>query len=95
MAGKVVGKIVGFSPQGSLLTDITREQLSHAPRDERFSVRCDEHETTCLFEGPHDQPPSTLIAVINDSGRLELEIVGDSARLMLGVSLGEPVEATW
>ena len=95
MSARLTGKIVGYSPQGSLITDITREQLAGAPRDERFCIRCDEHETNCLFDVDHQQPPSTLIAVINTEGRLELEIVGDSAKIMLGVPLGEPVEVVW
>ena len=95
MPGKVVGKVVAFSAQGNLVTDISKEQLQHAPRDERFSVRCDEHETNCLFDVDHAQPAATFIAVINASGRLELEIVGDSAKLMLGVPVGESVEVRW
>jgi S-adenosylmethionine hydrolase len=93
--GKVVGKVVAFSDQGNLVTDISAEQLSSAPRDERLVVRCDEHETYCLFETGHQQPESTLIAVLNTRGRLELEIVGESAKLMLGVPLGEIVEVCW
>jgi S-adenosylmethionine hydrolase len=93
--GKVHGKVVAFSDQGNLVTDITAAQLADAPRDERLTVRCDEHETNCLFESGHQQPDSTLIAVIGASARLELEIVGDSAKLMLGVPLGEKVEVTW
>jgi S-adenosylmethionine hydrolase len=93
--GKVVGKVVAFSDQGNLVTDISAEQLAGAPRDERLVVRCDEHETNCLFEAGHQQPGSTLIAVLNARGQLELEIVGESAKLMLGVPLGEVVEVCW
>ena len=95
MSGKIIGKVVTFSDQGNLVTDISAEQLQHAPRDARFSVRCDEHETNCLFDVGHNQPAATLIAVISSSGRLELEIVGESAKLMLGVPLGEAVEVRW
>ena len=95
MSGKIIGKVVAFSEQGNLVTDISSEQLQYAPRDDRFSVICDEHETICLFDAKHDQPAATLIAVISSGGRLELEIVGDSAKLMLGVPLGEAVEVRW
>ena len=95
VAGKVVGKVVAFSDQGNLITDISGEQLEHAPRDERLVVRCDEHETNCLFDAGHQQPAATLIALISSRGQLELEIVGDSAKLMLGVPLGEMVEVRW
>jgi S-adenosylmethionine hydrolase len=93
--GRVLGKVVGFSEQGNLETDISVDQLAHAPRDDRFCIRCDEHETNCLFDARHEQPAGTLIAIISDRGRLELEIVGDSAKLMLGVPLGEAVEVRW
>lgn len=95
MAGRIVGKVVAFSDQGNLVTDISSDQLEHAPRDERLMVRCDEHETNCLFENGHQQPAATLIALLNAKGNLELEIVGDSAKLMLGVPVGEAVEVRW
>ncbi|MGE3780927.1 MAG: SAM hydroxide adenosyltransferase, partial [Pirellulaceae bacterium] len=84
-----------FSGQGNLVTSISAEQLAGAPRDERLMVRCDEHETNGVFDAGHAQPASTLIAVLNGDGQLELEIVGDSAKLMLGVPLGEAVEVRW
>ncbi len=95
MPGQIVGKIVAFSQQGNLVSDITAEQLCDAPRDESVVIRCDEHETNCLFEREHQQPDTTLIAILGSSGRLELEIVGDSAKTMLGVPLGEPIEVCW
>jgi S-adenosylmethionine hydrolase len=93
--GQIVGKIVAFSPQGNLVSDISVDSLQNAPRDERILIRCDEHETNCLFESGHNQPEATLIAILGSSGRLELEIVGDSAKIMLGVPLGEAIEVRW
>ena len=95
MPGQVIGKIVAFSQQGNLVSDITADQLRQAPRDETVVIRCDEHETNCLFDSEHHQPESTLIALLGSSGRLELEIVGDSAKIMLGVPLGETIEVRW
>lgn len=95
MPGQIVGKIVAFSSQGNLVSDIATDQLENAPRHEGVVVRCDEHETNGLFNTDHKQPESTLIAVLGSSGKLELEIVGDSARIMLGVSLGERIEVHW
>lgn len=95
MSGRVLGKVVAFSEQGNLVTDISLKQLLHAPRDERLSVRCDEHETNCLFDAKHQQPAATLIALINSRGILELEVVGDNAKMMLGVPVGETVEVRW
>ena len=37
----------------------------------------------------------TLLAVVGSNGQLELEIVGDSAKLMLGVRVGEKVVVKW
>ena len=95
MPGQVVGKIVAFSQQGNLVSDISADQLHQAPRDESVVIRCDEHETNGLFDGVHNQPEATLIARIGPSGKLELEIVGDSAKIMLGVPLGETITVQW
>lgn len=95
MSGRVDGTVVSISGSGNLVTDITAEQLSDVPRDDQVTVRCDEHETLGIFEIGHVQPAFTLIALIGASGCLELEIVTDSAEIMLGVSAGEKVEVCW
>lgn len=95
MPGQIVGKITAYSPDGSLISDITAEQLRSAPRGEQVAISCDEHETNGIFEGEHQQPPFTLIALIGADGKLRLEIVGDSARMMLGVVLGEVITVRW
>ena len=58
-------------------------------------VSCDEHETTGIFGLDHGQPEMTLLAVIGESGNLELAIVGESARIMLGIDVGEKVVVSW
>lgn len=95
MAGRVEGKVVGIGESGNLITDITADQLEPVPRDDGVTIRCDEHETLGIFERDHGQPLSTLIAILRDRGCLELEIVGDSAKIMLGVPIGEKVEVHW
>lgn len=95
MSGQIVGKIVGFSQQGNLISDITADRLKQAPHNESVVIRCDEHETNGLFERDHRQPAATLIAIIGSGGCLELEIVGDSAKIMLGVPIGESIEVRW
>ena len=62
---------------------------------ERQAVHIRHGETQGLFEAGHDQPESTLIAVIGESGCLEIEIVGVSASIMLGVREGEKVSVRW
>ena len=95
MAGKIEGRVVAIAENGNLITDIAAEQLEHAPNDERVSVSCDEHVTNGLFRPGHSEPEMTLLALLGDRGVLELEIVGDSASLMLGISVGEKVVVQW
>lgn len=95
LPGKIKGKIVSISESGDLLTDIDGSQLTDAPRDERLSVTCDEHVTQGLFGVDHGEPPMTLLAMIGESGRLQLTIVGDSAAIMLGIRPGETVVVEW
>lgn len=95
MPGKIAGTVASVSESGNLITDIATDRLQGVPTDEQVTVRCDDHETNGIFSSNHDQPASTLIAVLGSSGYLELEIVGDSAKIMLGVSVGEKVEIIW
>ena len=95
VAGKIEGVVVSVSEEGNLVTDITAKQLQNAPTDQSVSVVCDEHETLGIFPVDHDQPEMTYIALLGKSGNLELAIVGDSARIMLGVTEGTPVVVKW
>ena len=95
MAGKIEGAVVAISEAGNLVTDISADQLADVPRNESVTVSCDEHETIGIFAADHQEPPMTLLAVVGASGQLELEIVGDSAQLMLGVRVGEKVVVKW
>ena len=95
VTGKIEGSIATISKQGNLVSDISSSQLDGAPRDESVTVRCDEHETNGIFATDHSEPEMTLIALVGESGNLELEIVGDSAKIMLGVAVGEKVVVQW
>ena len=95
MAQKIEGKVVSVDQNGDLVTDITANQLTDVSRDERVFVSCDEHETMGIYGPDHGQPEMTLLAVINDAGYLKLSIVGESARLMLGIDVGEKVVVSW
>jgi hypothetical protein len=95
VAGKIEGAVVSYTEAGNLVTDITAEQLANVPRDQGVTIICDEHETTGIFGPDHDQPAMTYIALLAEGGRLELSIVGDSAKIMLGVSRGTPVVVKW
>ncbi len=95
MPVRIAGSVSSISESGNLVTDITAAKLDGAPRDDRVTVRCDDHETHGIFDVGHEQPAMTLIALIGASDCLEMEIVGDSARIMLGVSVGQKVEVSW
>lgn len=95
MAGKIEGKIVAYGESGNLVTDIANDRLHAVPRDQTVAISCDEHETVGIFAADHPEEPCTLMAILGPSGCLELTIVGDSAKIMLGVSLGEKVVVKW
>lgn len=95
VANRVEGEIVAVDSFGNLITNIPRESLAIAPTDESVTIRCDEHETHGIFKTYGDQPPMTLIALFGSSNRLELAIVNDSARAMLGVGEGTQVVVEW
>ena len=95
MPGKIEGKVVAYSEAGNLVTDIPADRLRTAPRDPSVTVTCDEHQTVGLFGSDHKEPEMTLLALLADSGFLELVIVGDSAKIMLGVKIGQPVTVQW
>ncbi|MCA9210645.1 MAG: hypothetical protein KDA55_19940 [Planctomycetales bacterium] len=95
MAHRIEGKVVSISDEGNLVTDIPNEQLMNAPAGEAVTVRCDEHITHGIFGPDHSEPDFTLIALRGAAGTLELCIVGDSAKIMLGVRVGEKVTVDW
>jgi S-adenosylmethionine hydrolase len=93
--GKIEGKVVSYNEAGNLVTDIPVDRLRTAPRDPSVTVTCDEHQTVGLFTPDHKEPEMTLLALLADSGNLELVIVGDSAKIMLGVKIGQAVTVQW
>ena len=95
VANQLEGEVVAVDSFGNLVTNITSEMLEGVPRDESLTIRCDEHETLGIFSTYADQPPMTLISVIGSNDQLELAIVNDSAKIMLGVDVGTPVEVVW
>jgi S-adenosylmethionine hydrolase len=95
MAHRIEGKVVAVDSFGNLITNITRDMLADVPTDESVTVRCDEHETHCIFKTYADQPSMTLVALIGSNDQLEIAIVDDSAKIMLGVGVGAPVEVCW
>ncbi len=95
LANRITGEIVSVDSFGNLVTNITREMLAGVPTDDSVAIRCDEHETRSIFTTYADQPPMTLVALIGSNDQLEIAIVDDSAKIMLGVDVGTPVEVSW
>jgi S-adenosylmethionine hydrolase len=89
------GRVTAITADGRLLSDITAEQLAHAPRDDRVTVICGDHETVGIFSSEHQEPESTLLALIGPSGRLEIMLVGMNISEMLGIQVGERVVVKW
>jgi hypothetical protein len=95
VANKLSGEVVEIDSFGNLITNITRESLVDVPRSESVTITCDEHTTQGIFATYGDQPAMTLIALVGSGERLELAIVGDSAAIMLGITVGTPVQISW
>ena len=95
MPGQIQGKIASYSESGNLVSDIRNDQLAHAPRGEEVTVTCDEHQTVGIYAADHPEEPFTLMAILGKSGCLELTIVGESAKAMLGVRVGEVITVKW
>ena len=95
MPGKIEGAVVAYGPTGNLVTDIPHDRLRGVPAGDGVKIVCDEHETVGIYTADHQEEPSTLMAVLGESGFLELTIVGDSAKMMLGVGLKEKITVKW
>lgn len=95
MAAKLVGSITAISESGDLISDISHDQLAAAPRNEKTTITCDEHRTLGIYPADHQQPEMTYVAVLGESGFLELCIVGESAAMFLGIRPGAKVDISW
>jgi len=93
--GQIQGKITSYSDAGNLVSDIGNERLDNVPRGEEVTVTCDEHQTVGIYAADHPEEPFTLMAILGTSGCLELTIVGESAKAMLGVRVGESITVKW
>jgi S-adenosylmethionine hydrolase len=93
--GQIQGKIAAYGESGNLVSDIGNDRLANVPRGEEVTVTCDEHQTVGIYAADHPEEPFTLMAILGASGCLELTIVGESAKAMLGVRLGEAITVRW
>ena len=93
--GKIEGTVVAYGPTGNLVTDISNDRLKGVPPGDSVKIICDEHETIGIYPASHQEDACTLMAILGTNGFLELTIVGDSAQMMLGVTLNEKVVVKW
>jgi S-adenosylmethionine hydrolase len=93
--GQLEGKIVAYDESGNLVSDLPNERLRDLPRSTEATIICDEHQTLGIFPANHPEEPCTFMAILGPSGCLELTIVGESAKVMLGIKLGEKVVVKW
>jgi S-adenosylmethionine hydrolase len=95
LSNQIEGEITAVDSFGNLVTNITAEMLEGVPVDDAVGICCEEHETRGIFTTYSDQPVMTLIALIGSSGQLEMAIVEESAKIMLGVHEGAKVVVKW
>jgi Uncharacterized conserved protein len=94
LPGQIEGKIISYSESGNLISDIAHERLRDVPRDSATTT-CDEHQTIGIFPADHPEEPFTFMAILGTSGCLELTIVAESAKEMLGIGIGEKIVVKW
>lgn len=95
LAGKIEGTVVSVSGGGDLVTSITADELRQIPAGAAVTVLCDEHQTAGILAPDHGEPDMTLVAVLSESGLLELRLVGESARDFLGIRPATKVVVKW
>ncbi len=95
VANRIEGEVVSIDSFGNLITNISRAMLADVPTNDRVAIYCDEHETRGIFATYSDQPSMTLMALIGSNDHLEIAIVDDSAKIMLGIEIGTTVEVSW
>jgi len=92
---RITGKVVSISPSGDAVTDLSHEMLRDVPSSDQTAIECGGHTTLGIYTVDHQQPEMTFLAVLSDSGFLELSLIGDSAAKFLGLKEGDPVAIKW
>jgi len=92
---KICGKVTSISESGDAITDLAIGAFDDVPMDDKTSVECGGHTTLGLFPGNHDQPEMTYVAILGNSGFLELSLIGDSAAKFLGLKVNDDVTVKW
>jgi S-adenosyl-L-methionine hydrolase (adenosine-forming) len=91
--GRLEGSVLLIDSFGNLITDISAELLPDARGE--VQVACRGHVISGVSRTYSDRAQGTLIALVGSSGRLELAVVGGSARVAIQARPGDPVQVTW
>ncbi len=86
------GRVIYVDSFGNLVANLDAVQLGIAPPD-GWTVRVKNRRIQGLARTFGDRPAGELVALIGSSGYLVVARVNGSAAGMLGVDIGEPVEA--
>jgi S-adenosylmethionine hydrolase len=85
------GRITQISGSGDLVSDIPNSAVADLAGVADVRVDIGDHFTLGIFAAEHQEPESTLIAVLGKSGFVEVGIVGMNAAEMLGIRAGESI----
>ncbi len=91
MSDAIEGRVTSLAENGDLITDISVTTFADLDQLSEIRVRIGPHETLGLHPTDHGEPESTMIAVLGDSGFVEIGIVGMNMSEMLGIAAGEKV----
>ena len=93
--GKIEGEILHVDSFGNLISNIAVELLADALGGAAASVFCAGHVIHGISTTYAEKPPSSLVALVGSSGRLELAVVGGTVAGTLNAGIGTPVSVTW
>ncbi len=91
----IAGKVTAINAAGDLVTDIRAEAVTELVGRTDVEVRFGDHFTQGIFPRDHLEPANTLIAVVGESGFLEVGIVGVNVHEMLAIPPGQAIQIRW
>ena len=91
----IAGQVTAINAAGDLVTDIAVDAVAHLVGRADVEVRFGDHYTHGIFPRTHREPANTLLAILGESGFLEVGIVGVSVHEMLAIPCGESIQVRW
>jgi S-adenosylmethionine hydrolase len=93
-SNRLLGEIVAIDAFGNLLTNINDEQAANLGPADQLEIHCRGQTIRGLSRTYGEVSPGSLVALIGSSHRLEVALVGGSAKLALTAAVGESVTVT-